>query len=79
MYRSWKFVVFTVLDPKEPRSAATQAPLCNWVASDNLSPKLVIFLALKGLRLKKLIYLVIHYDTSLIVNGMLGLGCQRND
>ena len=32
-----------------PRSTTTHAPLCNWVASDNLSPKLVIFLALKGL------------------------------
>ena len=31
------------------RSAAIHAPLCNWVASDNLSPKLDIFLALKGL------------------------------
>ena len=32
-----------------PRSAATHAPMCNWVASHNLSPKLVIFVALKRL------------------------------
>ena len=39
MYRSWKFVVFTVLDSKERRDAATHAPLCNWVASDNQKSK----------------------------------------
>ena len=47
-----------------PRRVATHAQLCNWVASDNISPKLVIFQALKGLNksLKKLMLLMLIQD-----------------